>query len=270
MEMVSASRMRRSQERVLAARPYAEKTRELMRRLARASVGEAIHPLLTVRPVRHYALILIASDRGLCGAYNHNVVHEAARYVAGRSEPATYIAVGRRAREAIMRWGGDLMAEFEGIPADLTIAYASPIARLVEDAFLGGDIDAAVVAYTRFVSAGTQRAEVRQLLPIVPPAAADGDASPPEPRHVEYIYEPSPAAILERLLPHSLEVEMLGFLLESVASEHSARMIAMRSATDNANEMVDDLTRTYNRMRQSAITSELLDITGTTEALRSA
>jgi len=266
MQMISASRLRRAQERALAARPYAEKTWELIRSLAEASGGEVSHPLLSVRPVKRRAMVIIASDRGLCGGYNNNVIRAGINFSRQQPAQTAYIAVGRRAREAIMAARGYLMAEFEGIPADLTLSYASPIARLIEDAFLVGDIDAASVAYTRFVSTMAQVPSLREILPIA--AESEQHGSGVAARNVDILYEPSPAAILDSLLPHSLEVSILGFLLESVASEHAARMVAMRNATDNSAEMVEELQRTYNRARQASITGEIVDIAAATEALR--
>lgn len=271
--MISASRMRKAQERALAARPYAQKTGELLQHLARAVTGEAMHPLLTVRPVRRLALVLIASDRGLCGGYNNNVIRRGFDYARGAQVSVAYITVGRKAREAVLRVQGELLAEFEGVPTELTIAFASPIAHVIEDAFLGGDIDAAAIAYTRFVSVAVHTASIRQVLPVTPGAlqfleAGEDVLSEQRVAKLEYIYEPSAAAILDALLPHSLAVEIYGCLLESVASEHSARMVAMQKATDNAEEMVEELTRTYNRARQTSITNEILDISGATEALR--
>jgi F-type H+-transporting ATPase subunit gamma len=263
MQMISASRLRRAQERALAARPYAQKTWELLQHLARA--GAKAHPLLTVRPVHRLALVLIASDRGLCGGYNHNVIRHGLEYVRRSQAQPVYVAIGRKAREAVVAAGGDLIAEFEGVPAEITISYAAPIARLIEDAFMGRDIDAAAVAYTRFQSIGLQVAAIREILPIVP-ATHDGEKAAEG--SADYLYEPNAETILSYLLPHSLDVELLGCLLESAASEHSARMVAMQNATDNAGEMVEDLTRTYNRARQAAITNEILDIVGATEALR--
>lgn len=268
MEMVSASRLRRAQERALAARPYAEKTRELLQHLASAEGGQAAHPLLASRPLQRVAVVLIASDRGLCGGYNQNVIRLGLEYGRRQTAPVAYVTVGRKAREAVSAARGDLMAEFEGIPRDLTIAFAAPMARLIEDAFLGGDIDGAVVAYTRFVTVTSQAATIQQLLPIRPAVPAVEETQGNGRYTAEHIYEPSAAAILRTLLPHSLEVEMLGCLFEAAASEHAARMVAMRSATDNAAEVVEELTRTYNRARQQAITSEIIDIAAATEALR--
>ena len=272
-QMISASRMRKAQERALAARPYAQKTGELLRHLAQASTSEALHPLLTVRPVRRLAVVLIASDRGLCGGYNSSVIRRGLDYARRAQVPVAYVTVGRKAQEAVLGIRGELLAEFEALPAELTISYASPVARLIEDAFLGGDVDAAAVAYTQFVSIGVQAPSVRQVLPVAPGAteaapSGNGASTGQGVARLEYLYEPSAADILDSLLPHSLEVEILGCLLESAASEHSARMVAMQMATDNAGEMVEELTRTYNRARQASITGEILDIVGATEALR--
>jgi len=271
MQMISASRMRRAQERALAARPYSQKAWELIRHLARAGAGAAAHPLLAVRPVRRLALVLIASDRGLCGGYNQNVIRRGFDYVRRSGADTTFITIGRRAREAVVASGRDLIAEFEGAPSEITIGFAAPIAALIVDAFLNSDIDAAAVAFTRFQSIAVQIPSVREVLPIASTTsdgAAAGGLAAESAGTLDYLYEPSAAGILDYLLPHSLEVEILGCLLESAASEHSARMLAMRNATDSAGEMVQELTRTYNKARQAAITNEILDIAGATEALK--
>ncbi len=265
MQMVSASRMRRAQERVLAARPYAEKTWDLIRHLAAAAQGQGVNPLLEARPVRRVIMVLIASDRGLCGGYNNSVIRTAFRYAGERGVPVSYISVGREARKAIIRAGADLVAEFDDLPAELTISQAAPIAHLLEDAFLAEEVDAGVVAYTQFTGLISQTPRVRQVLPIQPVFDPEGAAT----RHsAEYIYEPGAEAILGRLLPHALDVEVFACLLESAASEHAARMVAMQAATTNANDQTELLTRRYNRARQTAITNQILDIASATEALR--
>lgn len=271
MQMVSASRMRKAQERVLAARPYATKTTELLRQLAAAQDQEEVgHRLLDCRPVERVAMVVIASDRGLCGSYNTNVIRAALRYAKGLKASVGYVAVGVEARRSILAAGGDLLAEFEGIPAELTVQFAGPIARLLETAFLSGEIDAGLVAYTEFGGALTQVPTVTQVVPILPPGGEAG-ALPTRRRQgggsLQYTYEPSAASILERLLPHAVEVQVFGYLLESAASEHSARMVAMRNATKSAQDHAESLTRAFNRARQTAITSEILDIASATEAL---
>ncbi|MGI6207310.1 MAG: ATP synthase F1 subunit gamma [Anaerolineae bacterium] len=273
MQMVSASRMRKAQERVLAARPYAEKTQELLRRLATAA-GESSHPLLRARPVRRLAIALIASDRGLCGSYNSNVARLALRYARQAGVPVSYVTVGSEARRAVLAAGGELLAEFGGIPSDLTIGFAAPIARVLEEAFLAGEVDAAMVAYTEFRSVVSQVPKIIQLLPVLPVAPGDGAASearelaPNGGSRVEYIHEPAAGGILDTLVPQSVEVAVLGCLLEAAASEHSARMVAMQNATQNASDQIEALTRAFNRARQTAITGEILDIASATEAQR--
>lgn len=270
MQMVSASRMRKAQDRALAARPYAQKTTELLRQLSAAQGDDASHELLRCRPVNKAAIVVVASDRGLCGSYNSNVVRAALRY--GRDIPASvsYVSVGVEARRGIMAAGGDLVAEFEGIPAELTVQYASPIARLLETAFLSGEIDAGLIAYTEFAGALQQIPRIAQVVPILPEDVA-AEALPmgvrARGRTLQYTYEPSAEGILDWLLPHAVEVQVFGYLLESAASEHSARMVAMRNATKAAQDQADTLTRVFNRARQTAITNEILDIASATEAL---
>ncbi len=270
MQMVSASRMRKAQDRALAARPYAQKTTELLRQLSAAQGEETSHELLRCRPVNKVAMVVIASDRGLCGSYNTNVVRSALGYGRDMPSSVSYASVGVEARRGIMGAGGHLVAEFEGIPAELTMQYASPIALLLESAFLSGEIDAGLVAYTEFAGALNQIPRIVQVVPIVPEDTSSG-ALPAGSRNrggiLEYAYEPSAKAILDWLLPHAVEVQVFGYLLESAASEHSARMVAMRNATKAAHDQADALTRAYNRARQTAITSEILDIASATEAL---
>lgn len=271
MQMVSASRMRRAQERALAARPYADKTGELLRHLAAAETGYDRNALLEARPVRRAAMVVIASDRGLCGSYNTNVIRTALRFGWDLGVPMIYVAVGAESRRGILAAGGELAAEFEGIPSELTVGYASPIARLLESSFLSGEVDAALVAYTGFEGLLRQVPRVVQVLPILPDRADSGASAGAEARTehgpMQYIYEPSAEGILDWLLPHALEVQIFGYLTESAASEHSARMVAMRNATKAAHDQSEALTRAYNRARQAAITNEILDIASATEAM---
>lgn len=270
MQMVSASRMRKAQDRALAARPYAEKTTELLRDLAAVQSDDTDHALLRCREVKHVAMVVIASDRGLCGSYNSNVVRTAMRYAKDSNADVKFISVGAEARRGVVAAGGELMAEFDGIPADLTMQFASPIARLLETDFLRGEVDAGLVAYTEFQGALRQVPTVVQVVPILPAGGVGGPLPTSERaqgRTSQYIYEPSAESILDWLLPHAIEVQVFGYLLESSASEHSARMVAMRNATKAAQDQADSLTRTFNRARQTAITNEILDIASATEAL---
>jgi F-type H+-transporting ATPase subunit gamma len=279
MQMVAASRMRRAQEQVLATRPYTEKAWEILTHLASqrgVSTGETAHPLLHVREeVRSIGMVLITSDRGLCGSYNHNMIQQAWRFIREAPYPVEVISVGRRGREILLRLGARIMAEFSDLPPQPRLVDIAPIARLVTRGFTSGQLDVVYLAHTDFVNTLTQRPEIWQLLPIHPlhvgvTAISEHRAASAEGVVGEYIYEPNPHVILDSVLPRFTELQVYQAILEALASEHSARMVAMRSATENANELIDHLTLTYNRVRQEAITKEMLDIAGGAEALTKA
>ena len=263
MEAVSASKMRRAQERTLASRPFAEKAREVLGYIAaQPAGGELPHPLLQQRPVKQVGLILITPDRGLAGPLVSNILRVAFRFIDNSPAPVQIIAVGRKGRDFMLRHGPPLDAEFPRPPDALQVTDISPIARLAIDAYLEGTFDQVFVCYTDFVNTMTQRPVIRQLLPIQP----EPDAHLP----ADFLIEPSPAAVLDQLLPAMVEMQVYQAVLEAHASEHSARMVAMRNATENAEQLVEDLTLTYNKARQEAITKEILDIAGGVEALRQA
>ena len=261
MEMVAASKMRRAQERTIAARPYAEKMQQVLADLAaQRTSGEEIHPLLFKRPVNRIALIHITPDRGLCGGLIANINRSVASFILEQSVPVTIVAVGRKGRDFMVRSGQEVRAEFTRLGDRPSIVDVLPIARIVIDDYTDGLIDEVYLLYTQFVTTMSQRPVLWRLLPIEPAAIEPG-------RYVEYIYEPSADEVLAQLLPRFVEMGLYHVILESIASEQSARMVAMRNATDNANEIIDDLTLTYNKARQEMITKELLDITGGAAAL---
>ena len=261
MEMVAASKMRRAQERTIAARPYADKMQQVLADLAalRRS-GEEIHPLLQKRPVKRIALIHITPDRGLCGGLIASVNRSAAGFILEQQAPVTILVIGRKGRDFMVRTGQELRADITRLGDRPSIIDIQPIARIVIDDYTDGGIDEVYISYTQFVSTMSQRPVLWRLLPIEPADIEPGHS-------VEYIYEPSPDQVLDQLLPRFVEMGLYHVILESIASEQSARMVAMRSATDNANEIIDDLTLTYNKARQEMITKELLDITGGAAAL---
>jgi F-type H+-transporting ATPase subunit gamma len=271
MELVAASRMRRAQEAILAARPYDDELRSALSRVT-AAVGEEVDPLLARRPVRKLALIVMTTDRGLAGALDTNTVRAALRHIAeqagGRNGDGpvevTAITVGRKGRDQLRRAGVPIAAHFPRLGDRPGFADVTPIARLVSEDFLEGAYDEIAVVYPGFVSTLTQRANVTTLLPVPRPADLDPDEAE---RTDEYLFEPSPEAVLSRLLPHYVAVDLFRAVLESNASEQSARMIAMRSATDNANELMGDLTLVYNKTRQATITREMIEIASGAEAL---
>ena len=260
MEMIATSKMRRCQERVIATRPYAERMSQLVAHLAALPhEGEALHPLLEHRPVERIAIVHITADRGLCGGLNSSVNRESARFILEQGVPATIIPVGKRGRNFMLRTGQDVRAEFIGVGDRPTLLDTLPISRIVIDDYTGRLVDRVYLAYPRFVTTMVQRPVMEQLLPIEPEAA--------EWVSVEYIYEPSSRVVLGDLLPRFVEMQVYHAILESIASEQSARMVAMRNATDNANDLIQDLTLMYNKARQEMITKELLDITGGVVAL---
>ena len=286
MEMVAASRMRRAQEQVTASRPYAAKAWELLTQLvAQAAVVDVPAALLTDRdPVRTVVLILITGDRGLAGGYNGAMVRAAVQFLqAGEGVEQRLITVGRKGRDAMLRAGYTIEAEFGDLPDRPREGDVTPIARLATDGFLSGASDAVFVGYTDFVNVLRQQPWVRQVLPLHPDALTDaaGDErqrpvmasflrdTPPR-LAGGYSYEPATETLLEQVVRRFVELQIYQAVVESLASEHAARMVAMRNATENANDLLKDLTMTYNKVRQQSITEEMLDIAGGAEALTAA
>jgi F-type H+-transporting ATPase subunit gamma len=274
MQMVAASRMRRAQEQVLATRPYSAKAWEVLTHLAaQRGVNEGEHPLLDRRgTIATTGIVLITSDKGLCGAYNGNIIRVVLNFMQDLGHPARIIAVGRRGRDFLIRHGVNVVADFSDLPPRPSLLDCTPIARAAIDEFLSGECDEVYLAYTDFINTLTQQPTVRRLLPITPGRVESSvmrEYMSDTPVHAtgEYIYEPDPNTILDSVLPRFTELQIYQALLEALASEHSARMVAMRNATENANELIGDLTLTYYRARQEAITKEMLDIAGGAEAL---
>jgi len=263
MEMIAASKMRRAQLATLASRAYAEKAAEILSYVAaQPGRSKTLHPLLEVRDqVKNIQVILITSDRGLCGAFNVNIIRKANDFIAEQKKPTRLIAIGKRGREYAVRYGKNLTAEFSGLSEKPTIGQIGPIATVAIDEFVSGKVDEVYIAYTDFENVLRQHPTIHRLLPIeAPPEEHRGSGA-------VYLYEPDPEALLSSVLPRFTEVRIYQALLESVASEHSARMVAMRNATDNAHELIDGLTLVMNKARQSSITKEMLDIAGGAEAL---
>ncbi len=268
MQMVAASRMRRAQEAVEHSRPFSEKIREVLADLSYATpAGEgALHPLLERREVRNADLVLMSSDRGLAGGFNANVIRLGSRFILdGAGAPVSVLSVGRKGRDYMVRYGRNVTADFSELGDQPQLDDVTPIARTVIDRFTSGEVDAVYLVYTEYVNTITQTPRRVQLLPIEPPSAEDQEEA--RSRGVDYIYEPDPRQLLQALLPRYVEVQIYQALLESKASEHSARMVAMRNATDNANEIVGDLSLTYNKARQATITREIIEIAGGAAAL---
>jgi F-type H+-transporting ATPase subunit gamma len=234
--------------------------------------GSALHPLLVQREVRHVGVLLVTPDRGLAGSLNTNLIRRGGEVIAEqeRADGRTVevITVGRKGQDFLARRGRTLLGTFTGIIASVRYDDIIPIARVVTDSFISGSIDRAVLVYPRFVSTLSQHPEVVQLLPIAPPESTTNAAVPrQEQRRLDYIYEPDPQSILEQLLPRYVEVLIYQAILETAASFFSAQMVAMRNATDNANELVDSLSLTYNKIRQANITREVTEIASAAEAM---
>lgn len=259
MEMVATSKMRKAQDRDLAGRPYAEKIQQVLADLV-AQQGGRIHPLLERREVKKIEIIHITPDRGLCGGLNANMNRSTASFILEHVSPSVMITVGRKGRDYMLRYGREVRAEFTGIGDRPSLVDTLPMSRIVIDDYSNRFADVVYLAYTRFVSTMTQRPVLQQLLPVEPAKRERGGEA-------DYIYEPGRKSVLAELLPRFVEMQVYHAILESIASEQSARMVAMRNATDNANELVQDLTLVYNKARQEMITKELLDITGGVEAI---
>jgi F-type H+-transporting ATPase subunit gamma len=277
LEAVSASRVRKAQQRVLASRAYAEKSWEILLNVqSSAKSGAALHPLLEPRAeVKKVMIILITSDRGLAGAFNTNIVRVARRFGERLGVPVQYITLGRKGRDAMIRVKENVIADYSN-PAEPSIRTISPIALEATEAFLSGEVDEVFVAYTDFVNTLTQRPRVLRLLPLMPyktndQVAAEFIKEAPQVTtgSLVYEYEPTAEGILAEIVPRFTQLQLYQAVLESQASEHSARMVSMRNASDNAAGLAEDLTLVYNKARQAGITAEILDIVGGAEALRS-
>jgi F-type H+-transporting ATPase subunit gamma len=268
LQLVAASKMRRAQDRALQSRPYAEKLRIVLAGLATQEQGaeeEAAHPLLASRPAKNVAVLHITPDRGLCGGLNSNLNRSAGTFVAMQHEPVSVVAVGKKGRDFFVRAHAHLIAEFTDLGDYPTQSDTLGIARLIMDDYLAGTIDRVYVSYPELVSTANQRPTIRQLLPIEPPqmdSSADAEAF-----RQDYIFEPSPDVVLQRLLPRYIEMQIYEAILQTAASFQSAQMVAMKNATDNAQDITRELTLTYNKIRQEQITKELLDIVGGAAAL---
>ena len=261
MKMVAAAKLRRSQDRVVASRPYAARIGAMLEALS-AVAGELRHPLFELRPVRRRALVVIASDKGLCGAYNMNVFRAAEKSLEGIDRGTVeLVAVGRRANQYFRKrgWTSAYNVAELGDQADPFLARA--MAQELVGMQLEGRVDRVDLMYTRFVSTVSRRVEQVAVLPVAPPGSGAGPG-------LEYIYEPSPEEIFRTLLPRYVENRLLQAIAESLASEHSARMVSMGAATKNARELIDHLTLVGNKLRQAAITREISEIVGGAEGLK--
>jgi F-type H+-transporting ATPase subunit gamma len=262
MEMIATAKLRRTQQQALAGRPYAEKIRQVIADLAvEPLAGGRIPPLLEKRDVKKIAIIQMTTDRGLCGGLNTNLNRLVAKKIADQNLPVTLIVVGRKGRAFARIAGLNIYAEFTGLGDRATLKETLPISKLVVDEYSKGTVDLVYLAYPDFVSTILQRPVMDLLLPVEPAKIPPGQVG-------EYIYEPNPSAVLNELLPRFVEMQVYHAVLELIASEQSARMVAMRNASDNAEEMIKMLTLTLNKARQEMVTKEICDITGGAEILK--
>lgn len=261
MEMIATSKMRKAQERGLAGRPYAQKIMQVMADLAALrQEGEEMHPLLQVRPVNKIGVLHITPDRGLCGGLNTNLNRRTSGFILEQEVPVSLVVVGRKGRDFMRRYKREIRAEFTNLGDRPSWLDTLPISRIIIDDYTSGEIDRVYIVYPQFISTMAQKPIVQQILPVEP-------AEIPTAQNVDYIYEPGPAEVLGQLLPRFVEMQVYHAILESIASEQSARMVAMRNATESAKELIEELTLMYNKARQEMITKELLDITGGAAAL---
>lgn len=264
MKMVSAAKLRRAQENVVAARPYAKKLGEVLQSLAGNLEGD-LHPLLEKREAKKLLLIVVTSDRGLCGGFNTNLCKAGERYIKekqGAFEQISVMTVGRKGYEYFKN-RLTVYKNFTGVISKPTYQVAAKLGQEVIDGFLEGEYDQVELLYNSFRTVMSQDITFQQLLPVVPEEKAAVDETP-----VEYIYEPSVGELLAEILPKNIEVQLFKSMLESVAGEHGARMTAMDSASKNASEMIGKLTLQYNRARQAAITTELMEIISGSESIK--
>jgi len=268
MQMVASAKMRKAQQAALAGRPYATLMNEVLAAVS-AGAGDFSHPLMEKREVKKRAVIVVSTDKGLCGALNTNLLREAAKFEKGST---AYVAAGRKASQYVARTKRELVAEFT-YKDNPQFSEARAISKFAQELFLEGKVDAVDVLYTNFISTLNQKPEVRPLLPLGELKALDADVAGEsqgaelKKSDVEYLFEPGANDVLGSLLPHYLNFQVYQFLLEAKASEHSSRMVAMKNATDNAKQLIKDLTLEYNKLRQANITRELLEITSAAMAM---
>ncbi len=264
MKMVAAAKLRRAQESIVQARPYADKMRDVIGSLS-LRVDPSRHPLLLRREVKKREILMITSDRGLCGGYNQNIIREVVHLLKEKEkgiETLQLNIIGRKGLDYFKRRDYPIRKEYKNILGDIDYQTVAEVGKDVVAAYEAGEFDELVMVYNHFRSAISQVVTVQKLLPIEPIPVPEGTVI------TDYIYEPSEEAILNQLLPRYIEVQLFRAMLEALASEYGARMTAMESATNNASEMIDRLTLDMNRARQAAITKELMEIVGGAEALK--
>ena len=272
LQAVSASKVRKAMAAVMNTRPYATKAWQVLTHIARQPSKDVLHPLLTTRPqVNNVLVVLLTGDRGLAGAYNTNIVRFTTQQFDNYPVPVKYITVGRKGRDLLLRRGKDIIAEFSDLPAAPAYTDVSAIGRIAVDEFLEHHVDEVYLVYTDFVNMVRQLPTIKKLLPLEvqedeEQRVQDFGAAERGPS-ATYIYEPGQIEILDEIIPSFTALQVYQAVLESLASEHAARMVAMKNATDSATELAGILTLEYNKARQQTITNEMLDIAGGAEAL---
>lgn len=276
LEAVSASKVRRAQQAVLGTRPYASKAFQVLQHLGMQP--GTVHPLLQKREtIKNIIVVLVTSDRGLCGAYNTNILRAALAFARKQTASVKFVAVGKKGRDLLLRRRQPIVGEFINLPGNPTFVDVSPIGQLVVDEFLSGRADEVYLAYTNYINTLRQEPRIKLLLPLLPESEEVREAtghtaatSAPKGPAAAYFYEPSQKELLNVIVPRFTALQIYQTILEATASEHSARMVAMRNATDSAKDLLGTLQLVYNKARQLAITSDLLDIVGGVEALAKA
>ena len=268
MQMVAASKMRRAQQQALSGRPYAELMNKVLVSLQRRT-DPRLHPLLEIRPLKRELVLIISTDKGLAGALNTNLFREAANFDSAKT---AFVVTGKKARQFVARTKRELLADFELKDAP-SFVETKPISKFCTEKFLNREVDKVSVLHTHFINTISQRPVVQTLLPIssfdLPQKDEETDTIQGADPMIGYIFEPNAETVLDVMLPYYIQYQVFQMILDARASEHSARMVAMKNATDNANEFIKDLTLEYNKMRQASITTELLEIATAQMALGS-
>ncbi len=261
MKMVSAAKLKKAQDAITAMRPYSDKLTELLQSLSASLEGDSGSKFAEQREVKNVLIVAITSNRGLCGAFNSNIIKEVTRLTKDSyaNQEVSYLAIGKKANDAFVKTN-KVIDNKSDVFDNLTFDNVAEVAQMLMDTFVNGDFDKIVLVYNKFKNAATQEIMTEQFLPIVP---MEGESS----SNADYIFEPSKEQIVEQLIPKSLKTQLFKSVRDSFASEHGARMTAMHKATDNATELRDQLKLTYNKARQAAITNEILEIVGGAEAL---
>jgi len=259
MQMVAASKMRKAQQHALAGRPYAALMNKVLVSLQRRT-DPRLHPLLEIRPLKKELVLIISTDRGLAGALNTNLFREAGNFDSAKT---AFVVTGKKARQFVARTKRELLADFE-LKDSPSFVETKPVSKFCTEKFLTREVDKVSVLYTHFINTISQRAVVETLLPVssfdLPQKHEESGATEAADPMIGYVFEPNAETVLDVMLPYYLQYQVFQMILDARASEHSARMVAMKNATDNANEFIKDLTLEYNKMRQAGITTELLEI----------